>query len=55
MSFVPGQLIEMYRGLPSESREHRHVEQILGLGISFFASLLEHPGVWDVEALAEGG
>lgn len=47
--------MQMYRSLDSETSEHRCVEQILAQGLSFFACILEHPGIWDYETLAEGG
>ena len=47
--------MEMYRILPSDTKDIRYVEQILGFGITFYACLLENPGIWDVEVFAEGG
>ena len=47
--------MEMYRILPSDTKDIRYVEQILGFGITFYACPLENPGIWDVEVFAEGG
>jgi len=32
--------------------DNRKAEQIISFGLSFFASLLEHPGVWDTDILS---
>jgi|694.fasta_scaffold141989_2 hypothetical protein len=32
-------------------KDDRKAEQILSFGLSFFASLLEHPGIWDTEIM----
>jgi hypothetical protein len=54
LSFNPQQngLLELYKKLSSDDERMPHIEATLCQGITYFACLLENPGVWDAEAHA---